>query len=73
MNSNLFTNVGLECWDWPLIVDSYYGSFVQTIRVSVDPSNIPVVNSSSYVNAVDRGKEKERSLEHHGSNQGSLA
>ena len=28
MHSDLFTNIGRDCWDWPLIVDAYYGSLM---------------------------------------------
>lgn len=58
MDSDLFTHVGCDCRDWPLIVDAYDRSLVQTIRVPTDPSDIPIVDSSRYVNAVGQGSEK---------------
>lgn len=58
MHSNLFTNIGNDYWDWPLIVDTDDRSCVQTIWVPVDPSDIPIVDSSIYANAVGQGSQK---------------
>lgn len=58
MHSNLFTNIGHDCWDWPLIVDADDRSCVQTIWVPVDPSDIPIVDSSIYANAVGQASQK---------------
>ncbi len=65
VHSDLFTNVGPDCWYRPLIVDSYHRSFVQTIRIPVDPSDVPVVDSSRYIDAIGQGNEKGKSPEHH--------
>lgn len=53
IHGDLLTNIGANCWDWPFIVDSYDRSFVKAIRVPIDPGDIPVVDSSRHVNAVD--------------------
>ena len=45
------------------MVDSYDRSFVQTIRVTVDPGDVPVVDSSGYTRTVGEGREKEESWE----------
>ena len=58
MHSNLLADVGPDCWDRPLIVDAYDRSWVQTIRVTIHPSNIPIVYSSEHNNAVGQGSEK---------------
>ena len=54
MYDNLFTNIGSDGWNRPLIVDAYDRSFPKTIRVPVHPSNIPVVDSTKYTNAMDQ-------------------
>lgn len=54
MNGDLFSNVGTDCWNRPLIVDAYDGSFVQTVRVPVHPGNIPIIDRSKYTDAVDQ-------------------
>ena len=67
MHSDLFPNVGCDCWKWPLIVEAYDRSCVQTIRVPVDPSNVPVIHSSRYAHDLRQGSEKKEFWEHHGS------
>jgi hypothetical protein len=39
-------NSGFYARDWPLPIDSYDGSCVQTIRVSIEPFNSEVVCAS---------------------------
>lgn len=53
MHGDLFTNIGVNCWGWPLVIDSYDRSFEKSIRVPIDPGDIPIVDSSRYVNAVE--------------------
>ena len=54
MYDDLFTNIGPDCWNRPLIIDAYDRSFLKTIRVPVHPSNIPIIDSTKYTNAVDQ-------------------
>lgn len=67
IQSDLLTNVGRNCWRWPLVVDPYDWSFMKTIRVPIDPGDIPVVDGTIYVNSVGYRKEDGGSWEHHDS------
>ncbi len=66
MHGDLLTNAGSDGWEWPLSIDANDRSFVQTIRVAIDPSNIPVVDSSQHVHTVDQNS-KNRSAMHYNS------
>ena len=66
MHGDLFAYIGANCWGWPFIVDSYDRSFKKSIRVAIDPGDIPVVDSSRYVNAVDYREGEGGYWQHHG-------
>ena len=54
----LLTNLSFDCWDWPLVVDAYDRSFVQTIRIPIDPSHIPFIDSRKNADSVGKGSKK---------------
>ncbi len=66
MHGDLLTNASSDSWEWPLSIDTNDRSFVQTIRVTIDPSDIPIVDSSQHVHTVDQNS-KNRSAIHHDS------
>ena len=69
MYSDLFTNAGFDCWNWPLIVDADDRSLEQTIRISIYPSNIPVIDGSKDTVAAHERGEKGRYGNMHANNQ----
>lgn len=69
MYSDLFTNVGFDCWQWPLMIDANYRSLEQTIRIPIHPSNVPVVDGSTDTVAVRQCGQKSRQMNIHVDNQ----
>ena len=66
MHGDLLTNVGPNCWHWPLIVNSYDWSFIETIRVPIDPGDVPIIDSSIHVRSVGCHEEEGGYREQHG-------